>query len=252
MDKNKFFFSGQSDALYHASRALARRGYHICTAPGPDVTHLVLPVPSFDKNGHIKENIPLDSVLDCLPKNITVIGGNLQNSLPADYRCIDLLQDYTYLAQNASITAYCALGYAISNLPVTLRQCPILILGWGRIGKCLARLLSQLGGKVSIFARKPTDVAMLEALGYETETLSLPAYNLSRYRVIFNTAPTLLLTQAHLRFCRPDCLKIDLASSPGIDAADVIWARGLPGKDAPETSGKLIADTIARLVTRKE
>ena len=252
MDNNKFFFSGHSDALDFASRALARRGYHICTTPGPDITHLVLPIPSFDKNGNIKGDIPFDSVLDSLPKNITVIGGNLQNRLSAGYRCIDLLQDDIYLAQNASITAYCSLGYAINNLPVTLRQCPVLILGWGRIGKCLAKLLSQLGSRVSIFARKPKDVAMLKALGYESETLSLPAYNLSRYRVIFNTSPSLLLTQAHLRFCRPDCVKIDLASSPGIDGSDVIWARGLPGKDAPESSGKLIADTIARLVARKE
>lgn len=252
MDKNKFFFAGQSDALHYTSRALARRGYHICTTPGPDVTHLVLPVPSFEKNGHIKGDIPLNSVLESLPKTVTIVGGNLQNNMLTGYRCIDLLQDNTYLAQNASITAYCALGYATGKLPVTLRQCPILILGWGRIGKCLAKLLSQLGGNVSVFARKPADAAMLEALGYKSETLTLPAYNLSRYRVIFNTAPTLLLTQAHLRFCRPDCLKIDLASSPGIDAADVVWARGLPGKDAPETSGKLIADTIARLVAEKE
>ena len=252
MDINKFFFSGESAALHYASRALARRGYHICTTPDANITHLVLPVPSFEKNGRIKGDVPLDSVLSCLPKDITIIGGNLKNDLLTGYPCIDLLLDDTYLAQNASITAYCALTYATNKLPVTLRQCPILIIGWGRIGKCLAKLLSQLGADVSIFARKSTDVAMLEALGYKSETLSLPAYNLSRYRVIFNTAPTLLLTQAHLRFCHPDCLKIDLASSPGIDGSDVISARGLPGKDAPESSGKLIADTIARLVARKE
>ncbi len=252
MYKSKFFFSGHSEALDYASRALARRGYHICTAPGPDITHLVLPVPSFDKNGYIKGNIPTDTVLNSLPKDVTIIGGNLQNSLLENYPRIDLLQDDTYLAQNAAITAHCALRYAINNLPVTLWQCPVLIIGWGRIGKCLARLLAQLGANVSIFARKSTDTAMIKALGYGSETLSLPAYNLSRYRVIFNTAPTLLLTRAHLRFCRQDCLKIDLASSLGIDAADVICARGLPGKDAPESSGKLIADTIARLIAGKE
>ena len=32
----------------------------------------------------------------------------------------------------------------------------------------------------------------------------------------------------------------------------VIWARGLPGKDAPESSGILIAKTIIRLLERKE
>ena len=33
---------------------------------------------------------------------------------------------------------------------------------------------------------------------------------------------------------------------------DVLWARGLPGKDAPESSGKLIARTILRLCGGKE
>ena len=47
-------------------------------------------------------------------------------------------------------------------------------------------------------------------------------------------------------------IKIDLASCPGMDAPDVIWARGLPGKDAPETSGELIARTILRLLYNKE
>ena len=45
---------------------------------------------------------------------------------------------------------------------------------------------------------------------------------------------------------------IDLASKLGIEAEDVIWARGLPGKDAPETSGDLIARTVIRLTAKKE
>ena len=49
-------------------------------------------------------------------------------------------------------------------------------------------------------------------------------------------------------FCFGNALKIDLASKPGIGGSDVIWARGLPGKDAPESSGELIAKTIIRLM----
>ena len=49
-----------------------------------------------------------------------------------------------------------------------------------------------------------------------------------------------------------NAIKIDLASVPGMNGDDVIIARGLPGKEAPESSGKLIADTILRLVERKD
>ena len=47
--------------------------------------------------------------------------------------------------------------------------------------------------------------------------------------------------------CLEDCVKIDLASKPGIEDEDVIIARGLPGIHFPESSGKLIADTLLRL-----
>ena len=42
------------------------------------------------------------------------------------------------------------------------------------------------------------------------------------------------------------CIKIDLASAKGIAGDDVIWARGLPGIHAPESSGRLIAETFVR------
>jgi len=38
----------------------------------------------------------------------------------------------------------------------------------------------------------------------------------------------------------------------GIEGSHVIWARGLPGKDTPESSGKLIAKTVIRSLDRKE
>ena len=140
---------------------------------------------------------------------------------------------------------------SLNHLPVTLDRCPVLILGWGRIGKCLGRLLRQLGADVTVYTRKQTDRATLTALGYQTlDTLS-PGLHLRQYRVICNTAPTMLLTREQLRFCDPDCLKIDLASEKGIEGDDVLWARGLPGKDAPESSGKLIAKTLIPIL-RKE
>ena len=45
-----------------------------------------------------------------------------------------------------------------------------------------------------------------------------------------------------------NCLKIDLASTAGIEGEDVIRANGLPGIHAPESAGRLMADTILRLI----
>ena len=43
-----------------------------------------------------------------------------------------------------------------------------------------------------------------------------------------------------------------LASQQGIEGEDVLIARGLPGKEAPESAGRLIAETVLKLCAEKE
>ena len=217
---------GSSPAVTYAALELERSGYLLTDAPAPEVTHILLDVPCRDSAEE------LTFLLQRLPESITAIGGNLP-ALPC--RCIDLLQDPGYLAENAAITAHCALRLILDALPVTLQDLPVLIVGWGRIGKCLAALLRAVGAHVTVAARKETDRAMLTALGYG----SCPIVCDNDYRVIVNTVPEMVLPQ-----CPEGALKLDLASRPGLGGQDVISARGLPGKYAPESAGKLIAKTI--------
>ncbi|MBQ9843577.1 MAG: NAD(P)-binding domain-containing protein [Oscillospiraceae bacterium] len=165
---------------------------------------------------------------------------------------MDLLRDPTYLARNAAITAYCALRLAMMELPVMLRGCRVLIIGWGRIAKCLAALLWALEADVTVAARREADRAMACALGYRAEAITNLDDTLNDYRLIFNTVPAPVLSENQVELCRQGCLRIDLASAEGIGGSHKIWARGLPGKDAPESSGILIAKTIIRLLERKE
>lgn len=228
-----FFAAGRSPATTYAIDCLQEAGYVFTQTPCSAVTHLLLPVPSLDADGRIKGGQSLNDLLTILPKGITIIGGNLPSL--ENYRVIDLLKDPLYVAENASITAYCAIRHAMNKLPITLKGCPCLIIGWGRIGKCLARLLKAMDAQVTVFARKEADRAMLTALGYEATDRLDP----ENYRLILNTAPELLLPD-----CPGDAFKIDLASVPGITGQDVLWARGLPGKDAPESAGQLMARRI--------
>lgn len=247
MNDHCFYLAGASPALLYARKALEHRGCDLAQEPEEDVTHLLLPAPGFEAPGMIRGGLPLAPLLKKLPKNITVLGGSLDTPELDGYRKADFLRDAMYLSQNAVITAHCAVKEMLNRLPVTAQDCPILVIGWGRIGKSLARLLAAMGARVSIATRKPEDRAMLHALGYGAVDTARLGANLMCYRVIFNTAPYPVLGEAQLRHCRPDCLKIDLASRPGISGGDVVWARGLPGTDAPETSGRLIAATAIRL-----
>ena len=248
MDQTAIYRAGYTGAAERACRILAEKGIPMAQAPGPEVTHLLLPVPSFEPDGRIRGGGILEHILADLPENITVIGGNLDHAGLEGYRKIDLLRDGLYVAKNAAITADCAVRVAGQAMPVVFAECPMLVIGWGRIGKCLASLLKAMGADVTVAARKASDRQMLAALGYGAED---PAawHGVGRYRVVFNTAPVPVLDAAR---CRPDCIKIELASKPGILGPDVIQALGLPGKMAPESSGMLMAQTIIRLLESEE
>lgn len=246
------YSAGNTPALRFARENLADRSFEFTAEPAPDVTHLLLPVPSFEPDGRIKGGGIPEHILADLPEKVTVIGGNLRHPALHGSPVIDLLQDPLYTAQNAAITADCAIRIAREQMKTVWCRCPVLILGWGRIGKCLSQQLDALGAEVTVAARQEKDLAILRALGYRTENTKELGHGLSRYRVIFNTVPFPVLTAQQCKSCDPGCIKIELASQPGIEDSNVISALGLPGKYAPESSGLLIAKTLIRLLQRKE
>ena len=233
---------GTTPACRFASRILQQNGFALVDHPTPEVTHLLLDVPSFGNDGMLRSGGNPERILEMLPRYITVIGGGLEHPAVEDHRRMDLLKDETYLAGNAAITAECALQVAAPMMDCTFSETPVLVIGWGRIGKCLAQLLKAVGAKVTVAARKDIDRAMLQTLGYRAAD---PRDISENYRLMFNTAPAPVLNRQQLsRF--PNCIKIDLASRKGLEDDDAVWARGLPGIHAPESSGQLIADTIIR------
>lgn len=244
-----FYTAGRTDAMRCAQRLLKKKGLRFAPLPDRSVTHLLLGVPAFEPDGSLKGGGWLEDVLPLLSPDVTVCGGLLDKGVPEGYEKVDLLKDPGYVAENARITAYCAVRLAMRKLPVVLWRCPVLVIGWGRIGKCLAHLLQSMGALVTVATRKETDRAMLSALGYDAIDVQSLGNGLTRFRVIFNTAPAMILPAEELHDCAEDCLKIDLASCPGIEAPDVIWARGLPSKDVPESSGELISRTLLRLLS---
>lgn len=228
----------RSEAVRYAARYLSDLGITVTEKCAPDVTHLLLPVPSFPSGDEY-----LAHFLTELPDDVIVSGGNLHSPLLEHYRAVDFLQDPYYLADNAAITADCALEI-VENKLLELDGRPVLILGWGRIGKCLGQLLRCKGANVTISARKPADLSMIRALGYRSVPISQVGDTLFRYDAILNTVPELILPEM---VTKPDCVIIELASKPGMIGGSIINARGLPGKMAPGRSGKLIAETFIRL-----
>lgn len=234
----------RSEALRYAGRYLSALGITVTQKCAPDVSHLLLPVPSFAGGDEY-----LAHYLTGLPDDIVISGGNLTSPLLEGYRSVDFLKDPYYLAENAGITASCAIEIVENKLETALAGCPVLIVGWGRIGKCLWHLLGKEGAEVTVAARKDADQAMIRALGSRSISIEDAALELTRYKVIINTVPVLVLPDMKTV---PDAVILELASKPGMTGANIIDGRRLPGRMAPAASGRLIARTFMRLSLSKE
>ena len=169
---------------------------------------------------------------------------------------VDIMKREELAVLNTIATAEGAIEIAIANTNKILHGSNVLVLGFGRIGKVLARKLAGLSTKVTCAARKEEDLAWIKAYGHKGININQIDKNLSEFDVIINTVPQMILTAEKLGYVKQECLLIDLASNPGgIDkkvakekGLQLIWALALPGKDAPTTTAEFIKDTIYNIL----
>ena len=173
-----------------------------------------------------------------------------------DVEIIDILKREELSVLNAISTAEGAIQIAMEQTDITLTGSNILVLGFGRIGKVLSKMLAGIGANVYCEARKPQDLAWIQAFGYTPIDLKNLDENLNKFDVIINTIPSVVLDSNNLDKIKQDCLIIDLASNPGgVDREEVkrknikfVWALSLPGKVAPVTSAKYIKETVYNIL----
>lgn len=169
---------------------------------------------------------------------------------------IDIMKREELAVLNTIATAEGTIQIAIENTNKILHGSEVLILGFGRIGKVLARKLAGLAVKVTCAARKDEDLAWIQAYGHKATNINSIGQNLGQFDIIINTVPHMILTEERLANVKQECLLIDLASNPGgIDKKAVkdrnlkfVWALSLPGKVAPTTSAEFIKDTIYNII----
>lgn len=230
-----------------------------------DANILILPMPALAGAGAIRAEgggIPLADILDAAEPDALVCGGML-GSAEALLRVrgislFDYAQDETLLLQNAELTAEAAVPLLLERLPCPLAGSRILLCGFGRIGKLLARKLKALGSDVTISARRPQDLELARILGYRRIRTGGWADAISQYDGIVNTVPAQIIGPEQLHCIRCDCTLLELASLPGGFCAEAqtlpgyCAARGLPGRYAPEAAAAFIRSAIFRELSLEE
>jgi dipicolinate synthase subunit A len=207
------------------------------------------------KAEYTDERIPLDDSFAERLKGKRVFGGMMERlySTSEIWQEIDAADYYTreeFLVKNAVPTAEGAIEIAMREYVGTVSQSRCLVAGFGHVGKTLARMLLGLGAKVTVAARKPSDLAWIESMG--CNAIRIEQIPEGSFDLVFNTIPAMIFSRHVLSGLRGCSLLVDLASAPGgvdFEAAKkigihAILAPSLPGLVAPKTSGEIIRDTI--------
>ena len=164
----------------------------------------------------------------------------------------DLLKREEFSVLNTIATAEGTIQITMEETQRTVHGSNVLVMGFGRIGKVLAKMLDGIGAKVYCEARKDEDISWIKAYGYNPIHLNDLNDNLGKFDIIINTIPFQILDSQRLELVKKEAIIIDLASNPGgVDRKaareknlKVIWALSLPAKVAPLTSAEFIKETL--------
>ena len=201
-----------------------------------------------------RNNVELTDFVQALKDKYLIAGNiNIREELEENgIQYTDLLKREEFSVLNTIATAEGTIQIAMEETQRTVHGSNVLVMGFGRIGKVLAKMLDGIGAKVYCEARKNEDISWIKAYGYNPVHLNDLNENLNKFDIIINTIPFQILDAERLDLIRKETIIVDLASNPGgVDrraarekGIKVIWALSLPAKVAPLTSAEFIKETL--------
>lgn len=230
---------------------------------------LILPLPASADGVTVStpfsgRSVSLESLAHTIKEDGIALGGMLSPEVKKFFdekniETADYAKREEFAVLNAVATAEGAVQVAMEELATTLSGRKILILGAGRIAKVLIDVLSGFHTHITVAARKCSDLAWAKVYGCKSCHISDIDGVLGDFDVIFNTVPAVILDENRLKKIGKGCLVIDLASKPGgvdFDTAGslgvrTVWLLSLPGKVAPITSGRVIAETVENILAER-
>lgn len=277
---DSFLIIGGDSRQIYIAESLEKKGKRVAVYGLPEITRncvadvksaikssdaTVLPLPFTKDNKNIFSVVPfketLDDILNAVPDGQFVFAGMLtkgaeskikkNGAIPFDYF---KREDVTLM--NTVPTAQGILKVIIDNVDYTISSSNCAVFGYGRVAKVAADVLSAIGANVTVCARKNSDITLAKINSHNGCIMSEFPKIAKDFDIIINTVPSKVIDRNVLENVKQTCLIIDVASAPfGTDFAcafefgiKAIQCPSLPGKVAPKTAGKIIADGILNIL----
>ena len=266
---------GGDGRMYYTAEALAADGCRVMlwgqseegsvaswTQIIMQANRVILPIP-LTRDGvnlhapNLKNPPALADLLLMLRAGQVVAAGNAPEWFADEVRAkgcvlIDYGSGEGYAVPNALATAEGAIALAIEHTKVVLANSRALVLGFGRIGKQLCRLLCAMGVKVTVCARKEADRVYARTMGCDSLPFAMMGSVLGRQEMVFNTVPRRLMGADEFARMSEDAVFFDLA--PIYDGGEderIIRCPSLPYRFAPKTAGLLVHGCVRDLLDGK-
>lgn len=259
------------------ARFLKAKGFRVSTLGLPAVSDIpsfkyvddtvnndisvILPVPLSRDNLTVCcidgfEPIFIDDIIKRKPK--IVFGGIIKQEIK-EKLCDQSIKYYDYFisepltVKNAILTAEAAISIAIQSTKNSIFNSKSLVIGYGRIGRQLAKYLKVMGSHVTATSRDDGTRAIIDAEGF----ISLDTAQISNvcgdFDYIFNTVPFPVMDKEFFAKCKNTVFVEDLATNSGCDlnaalenGINASVYSGLPGKYSPCSAAEYIALEILR------
>lgn len=246
---------------YNVNTALSAQNPHIDYEQLKTADVLILGMPSSRDGINVfspetdKSPMSLEHIIKNFGGGI-ILGGMLPSGVHSYIsdrtKCIDYAKLDDLMMFNAISTAEGTVSVIINNTDTTICSSNIIVIGNGKCGKVIAKMLSGLGAKITVTARKSYDLAYIEAMGLNYCHSSNITPLLPCADVIVNTVPFALIKPSDYKLIKKDAFLVDIASLPGYIDKNLCkkysikyeHALSLPGKTAPKSAGLAIYKAI--------
>lgn len=224
-------------------------------------THIIVPIPFSKDAEHITGTAMLikDFAKMCINKYI--ISGAISKAHRRvleinNVEYLDLMELDEMAILNAIPTAEGTVMEVIKETDITIFGSNLLILGYGRLGRVVAKTFGGLGAKIYCEARSKKDLALIYSMGYNEVDLKKLNNYLDKMDIIINTVPTMMLDEKRLALLKKDCIVIDISSKPGgvdFEAAMKLGIKaklllGIPSIVAPKTAAMYMKQIIDKYI----
>ena len=210
---------------------------------------ILLPIPTSRDNKYITATADtVESVTAMIRPGDRLVGYNIPETIRAGAELVgasvyDGALDEKFLCENAELTARGALGYILTHTNRDVADMHVGVVGYGRIGIRMVRLLLMLGARITVYTGRESVALELGEMGVSA-CLVGKENDYTSLNILVNTAPARQIDEQDV----PKHIDIiDLASGSIFEPSGrLIKLAQVPDVFYPVTAGRLYAEGALR------